>query len=142
MGDHARGDKTMSAFIISDETMNRAVNAIRESGNWPISITRGDFDTPDGLTVLGVQLFGLNDDAVSQRYQDERDPEPMPYRYRPSRCSAAAHLKALQCLIYQCSEGDVPSRPIYKALRNAEHALMNKIIRSLPDYQKAEWDAV
>ena len=48
-------------------------------------------------------------------------------------------LKSLQCFLYQCTEGTIPKRKLYKTLRDIERVLINDIISKLPEYDKAEW---
>ena len=114
----------MSAFIVSKPTMDLAVMAIVKSDNHELGRFGGVFNT----TLLGRRLFEMNLEAVTQRYPDDtKDTVPGPCdisdihdRYVFSEPGADAdagwiidpgedpELLALQCLRYQCSEGDVP----------------------------------
>jgi hypothetical protein len=111
------------------------------------------------LTVIGRKLFELNIEAVRQRYgraddmvpdgwqiEDYQYNEPPPVPGCPSEIDS---LKAMHCLIYQCSEGDVPERPLYQTLVETSQMLEQRIrdkhmagpgaIEDLPAYQRAEW---
>lgn len=96
-------------------------------------------DDPDHLKELGDELFALNADAVSQRYEEPA--EKIEYRFEWAACNKYQALKSLSCLLYQCSEGDVPNRALYKALEDCKSALMYEIIARLPEYESAKWDA-
>jgi hypothetical protein len=135
----------MSAFIVGTGTMNRVVQAIVH--------VCPDFDgeptrppavrLQDVGTRLGIKLYRLNAEAVRQRY-DQSDPVPL---FRSTQVEAPrtrkeriACFKALQCLIYQCSEGDVPDTPLYRQLETVRYVLAARIIADLPEYQAAGWD--
>jgi hypothetical protein len=49
-------------------------------------------------------------------------------------------LKSLQCWLYQCNEGDVPTTALYGLFDNdVQLYLMSEIIDTLPEYQNAYW---
>ena len=132
----------MSAFIVSDKTMNIAVNAFFKHD-------RQMRDAPqDQLELLGRQLFDMNSTAVEARYgesddgfSDTPDYSWTPLRLYEGKAALCAMFKAVQCLRYQCSEGDVPNYPLYKRLNDLLETLSYEIICRLPEYNKAEWDA-
>src|SRR3990167_7877135 len=103
----------MSAFVVGKETIDKAVFLLK--GDKPCEW--GD--------LYGQQLWQMNCDAVNQRYSGHVPQEPAYYRYLPKQFSRVVALKGLQCLIYQCSEGDVPKRALYKELVDTQ----NKICR-------------
>jgi hypothetical protein len=104
------GDAT-AAFGLIDE--------VRETANSQI----------DGLTMLGRKLYALNQRAIIERYGDRPDDryQAIPeFIYDESEiCESPSGLEwslgkdecpkiqSLACLIYQCSEGDVPNDPLY-----------------------------
>jgi len=49
-------------------------------------------------------------------------------------------LKALKCLKYQCSEGDIPETEEYKSLSNYIDIITDNIISESDKYQRAEWE--
>ena len=51
-------------------------------------------------------------------------------------------VKALQCLHYQCSEGNVPETKGYKELENVIREVVMSIIYSMPEYDQAEWEII
>ena len=149
----------MSAFVISKATMTRVVRGICESeprGFMAHDFLRVPLKSANAPTLIGRRLFSLNIEAVMQRYPDcAEDPNRMPgdadsatapetFRcedYRPlTHKERIASLKALQCLIYQCSEGDIPERQEYRELRDMERRVMARIVEALPEYEAAPWD--
>lgn len=137
----------MSAFIVSDATMNFVVNTIQDfdglrSSCFAPFLIHGEVD----CDKLGNKLFQLNNDAVSQRYDDHDDNVVDLFHHRSilpasGRAEKCQRLKAVQCLVYQCSEGDVPETPLFKALDSLSDWLQYDIISSLPEYRVAKWDA-
>jgi len=47
--------------------------------------------------------------------------------------------KALDCYLYQCCEGDIPSSPLYLWLHEQQTKLAHSIMRHLPEYEAAPW---
>ena len=47
--------------------------------------------------------------------------------------------KSTACLLYQCSEGDVPENPLYKALEELRSALAEHLVTSTPEWDAALW---
>ena len=63
-------------------------------------------------------------------------------RTAPPLCSRVEALKALRCVIYQCSEGDIPDTSLlYKRMTDRANALCREIVSDLPEYEQAAWDA-
>jgi hypothetical protein len=151
----------MSAFVVSRATMDRAVEGLlTKKHHRPIigSILGVDTSAPDAGTEIGRRLFTVNIAAVTYRYPDVEDnPDDMPgeggcaaypatYQYvppsRPQQVSdLIASIKALQCLDYQCSEGDVHGHASRMELEAATKTLALHAIEQTPEYDAAEWDA-
>lgn len=127
----------MSAFIVSNRTITQAIQALGESRCFRYNgMSLNDIDD---IKTLGDELFALNAAAVSQRY---REPQAVyKYRFEATICNKFQALKSLQCLLYQCTEGDIPSRPLYKALDDCAAFLMYDIVSRMPEYEAAKWDA-
>jgi hypothetical protein len=128
----------MSAFIVDGKTIDRIVTFIidnrREFNGLTTSTVR-----PEGVgTVIGQQLYRLNTDAVNQRYT-ENDPGPR-YHFKPvGKLSDIQAYKSISCFLYQCSEGDVPERPLFKELSELHDDLAHRIVGSTAPYDRAEW---
>lgn len=117
---------------------------------------------------IGRKLWQLNVAAVEERYPDTvgnagrgrpgpvglTDPMVAAYKYkRPAQIgvfvistgmpaaalSKVALFKALVCLMYQCSEGDVPETSTFKELRRVRSEVAESIVRDLPAWEKEEW---
>ena len=135
----------MSAFIVSKKTMDRAVMALKLAGN--------DLAATDP-TALGSRLYMLNIEAVGQRYPGE-SPDTMPGCYTDGQhpdgtqgykhtaepfYTKTAALKALDCLIYQCSEGTIPQTELYKEIQDRAGQLARYIVSETKEYDQARWD--
>src|SRR5437867_12648535 len=117
-----RGTK-MSAFIVAPECINSIVTYIRENSGsfgWLRDEFGYDVTQAEDLGRLASELFMLNCTAVDQRYgagTAARDSShALGFTFRLNHRDAVAVHKAACCLEYQCSEGDVPERPLFKAL--------------------------
>ena len=120
----------MSAFLVQPETINACVNAMLANHQ---SAEDGD--------KLGRELLWLNHRALHQRYGDELPAmEDIEFRFRNRpMLRPLAMLRALDCLIYQCSEGDCDEHDIYRNLEDCRDALCRKIARSIPEYETHVW---
>lgn len=94
----------MSAFIVRKDTMHACALALSAAG--------------EDLTTFGRELYAMNEDAVAQRYSEEPDRTGSTgYVWEsPGPLSPGGLLEALECLRYQCAEGDVPERPLFERL--------------------------
>lgn len=146
----------MSAFVVEDKTINRVIgwlnNAEQEHGKFPLililkaaEICPANPSLPaipeDWRERLGVSMFTMNTDAVRARYADADESHMIPSSYEwswelPTDIQA---LKSLQCWVYQCSEGNVPDRPLYGAFRELERIIACAIVNRLPAYEMAAW---
>ena len=124
----------MSAYVVSKETID-AVVALEST-----TLRGSKALTNPQIKQLGAHLWAVNAEAVAQRYGE--DPEDLPdYVNRGLfhlRKIAAA--KALQCLMYQCAEGDVPDGPTYKMLEELLLRTLKEIVRAIPEYEAASWN--
>jgi hypothetical protein len=139
----------MSAYIVADETINRVVEWLY----WELDKSpwlRDKLEKASGIDTsaykwaaeLGKVMFQLNIAGVNDRYGDGEAGKfrKLNYRYAPAHGSEMQVLKSLQCWLYQCTEGDVVSEPLYKFFQNVvEPHLMSSIITNLPEYQAATW---
>ena len=82
----------------------------------------------------------MNRRALSARYgcgDHLRRPEFVSEKWADA--TPVEQFKAITCLLYQCSEGDVPNSPIYGELNRAAGELAQRIVQDLPEYDKASW---
>ena len=143
----------MSAYIVDNKTINRIVSALLyslelRSLNGPLPpmynawLKEFSQDEPE---EIGLALYGMNYNAVMQRYPDLKSDElPGPvdagYKYSDEPIPSAVQIfKSLQCYMYQCSEGNVPQLPLYKALEDYRISIMEHMITNTPEYDQASW---
>lgn len=136
----------MSAYICDDTTINRILAYLLRSDTH-MAVRVAEAHTPNGtLPELGQALRDLNVRAVSQRYPDctpDGLPGPcplLPYAFEEERPPTPVEAyKALSCLLYQCSEGDVPETALYAALEDLRARIASEVISRLPAYDQAPW---
>lgn len=134
----------MSAYLVSNEIMQRACEAvlIAEDKSWDRSLA---FDA-EKVSLLGHELFAMNDRALIARYGD--DPAEITFVGKSFRADTTRYFsetmvqryKALACLTYQCSEGDVPKEELFGRCETALMALSQRIVEASPLYENAPWD--
>lgn len=118
----------MSAFIVDHETIDKAVFLFNE-----------DRLAAQDLDKLGNDLWRLNAEAVAIRYR-EPVTEPGEYRWKGRAFSKVVAFKGLQCLLYQCSEGEIPqTSELYRRCNEKLNATAREIVEVLPEYEKAKW---
>src|SRR2546428_12610533 len=108
----------MSAFIVEDKTINKVVTWLqREVSRERFSIDQIASKYPIDLysytweEELAQAMFQLNCAAVDARYGEgtAKKDVTIPFVYKPEYNVPLTYVfKALQCWIYQCSEGDIP----------------------------------
>ena len=111
----------MSAFIVNKRCMDNVVTAFSLKDEEEL---RGK-KTTAYYTELGKRLYVLNWDAVNQRYgTQESGTEGDAYKWSPDldkNVSQMQLLKSIHCLHYQCSEGNVPEKELFKELDRLEN---------------------
>jgi hypothetical protein len=132
----------MSAFMVNNGTIDRAVSAVFAFNN----------ENPPMLPdVLGAELIKLNMEALRQRYGDKPLAFTYAHRNHADADPVLARFKAVSCLTYQCCEGDVPETPLYKLLKQVEDDLAQQVAakyklrdgqsrHDFPAYNKLPWD--
>lgn len=125
---HAYGTGQAAAFMLN-------VRVKDENGNTILRPTANE-----QMAVIAKQLYNMNRDAVSQRYKDGSGGD-YGYQFRQTvpLSSMVVLFKKIQCLSYQCSEGDVPERDLFKKMEKVLDALAHDIVCHLKEYDKAIW---
>lgn len=136
----------MSAFIVSNETMHRSVEALRALSLYSLLGVNMRQPSDADLTALGRKLYVLNCAAVCARYPNEGRGEPSmaeSYVWRAPRRESThvGNLKCLQCLLYQCNEDPVCDDPDFKELESCMAHLAMAVVADLPAYVSAPWGA-
>jgi hypothetical protein len=146
------GEIPMSGFIVADNTINTIVHwldsALEEAYD-TITIRQKLLEQGFDVSVagwaerLGSAMFQLNIIAVDARYGsgEAKKFRPLDYHFEiPKPVPLVQVLKSLQCWLYQCNEGDVPTTALYMLFDNdVQLYLMTEIIVALPEYQNAYW---
>lgn len=117
----------MSAFIVNNTTIHRCL--------WGLCYANLSLDYNPSL---GQKLYDLNAEAVAQRYDES--PERVKFLGEETPVSKMSAVKALHCLRYQCSEGDVPKKPLFKKISRAIEILSEDIVCNLPEWNNVPWD--
>ncbi len=152
----------MSSYVVHPKVINQIVTYLdvqTNRGNYRYLLSHYNIvpnmkealgDKEERLQATADSLWSLNIEAVQQRYpNDTVNTMPGSYQegklihhtvYKYEEANTLQVYKSLQCLIYQCSEGNVPDTIEYKFLVDLKHAIAEDIIESLPDYDKAHWD--
>ena len=136
----------MSAFVVSDGTMQKVVTALCE-----------DHESCEDADKLGRDLFRLNEAAVNHRYAACKHVTPQEgkgegwtwkvsgalrncHRVPVDRATACAWLKAMHCLKYQLSEGEqFTNTLLFERLSRRIRTFESSIISNLPEYDAAPW---
>ena len=94
----------------------------------------------EGIQRLGQELHGMNVQALIERYGDSAEKETK-FHFRPERKqrTKVETYKQIRCLLYQCSEGDVPEYPLFEALEHYAKWMADEIVKDLPAYERAPW---
>jgi hypothetical protein len=90
---------------------------------------------------IGNALFEMNEKAYNSRYPQHATLTTWNYltsldlkKYEPIELFVA-----LDCLSYQCSEGNVPESALFKELEQVRDQIACSIVRGLPEYSKVPW---
>jgi len=132
----------MSAFVVEEKTINRILSLLSLKNNeWLrneiLKRTGYDVHSLEGLDQLGKALLQLNVSAVNQRYNTHEADEYS--GFKPLPVTPIQALKSLECLFYQCTEGNVPETDLYKTMDMIIGIWRKQIVQSLPEWQRAEW---
>ena len=85
-------------------------------------------------------MFQLNVTAYRQRYPQAKGATPVPHFSLAAPAAPPAVIyKSIDCLIYQCSEGDVPETPLFDLLERLLNSAAKETAITSPDYQTGGW---
>jgi hypothetical protein len=147
-----RQGELMSAFLVSQKTVNRIVSFVDSCSygdsllSCAIQRAVKDFgidrilnnNSEKGLTALSNCLLYLNKRAVDTRYRETNQLNLMKFGYE--NFSNMQALKSMHCFLYQCSEGSqFENSRIYRFIERIAHLLERHIIMNLPEYEVCEW---
>jgi hypothetical protein len=135
----------MSAFVVEKETIDRVMWGLKYLSETSLGNT--NYELSD-LDRIGANLWNLNVRAVAYRYRltDPTETSPRQYRYggsllfQQSIAHKVACLKAMECLIYQCTEGEqFETDPYFVMMEKAIQKMACAIVHDMPEYEKANW---
>jgi len=131
----------MSAYIVEPETIQRIVTHLYNLDSRSYVLRRisqeCSIDVLDSPATLAQAMLALNVEAVDQRYNEKNPFNVDHFSFVLSNRFQA--LKSLRCWIYQCSEGNVPERSLYKILDDYAGELAYSIVQEMPQYENAQW---
>lgn len=134
----------MSAFLVEDITINNVVN-------WLVRELPNNYYLTEELKKIGYSIeepgklakdmFRLNLTSLKQRYGSPEGFRELFFTYKSTYPVAKIQvLKSLQCWLYQCAEGNVVRKKLYRFFDEVVKVyLMSHIIYDLPEYDSAQW---
>ena len=134
----------MSAFLVEDITINNVVN-------WLVRELPNNYYLTEELKKMGYSveepgklakdMFRLNLTSLKQRYGSAEGFRELFFTYKSTYPVAKIQvLKSLQCWLYQCAEGNVVRKKLYRFFDEVVKVyLMSNIIYDLPEYDTAQW---
>ena len=128
----------MSAFLVSNETINRVVHLLDRQS---CGRRKNGHLIGEAANVLGQQLWELNAQAVGCRYGHA--PEQLEqYAWHGRSYTRIQLIKAAQCWRYQCAEGEqFMMHELYKRVEQKLHGMMGSLIAGMKEYEETPWDA-
>jgi hypothetical protein len=137
----------VSSFLVSTQTVDAILSSLvidREGTRRRCFPSYADLPYGDSLDKLGADMINLNGAAMVARYghDDGANDIAQMYHYAgsPSRVPVPVALKQLDCLLYQCSEGEeIEGRPLFKQLEALQDSLRYTILQAVPAYAAAPW---
>ena len=138
----------MSAFMVNTKVVAKVVTAILlnldtfdgKSTHRTALLAAPTHAQKEAGSKIGRKLFLMNRRALHARYvcsDDNRLPQFIFERWADA--TPVEQFKAITCLLYQCSEGDVSNSRIYGELSRAAGELAQRIVQDPPEYEKASW---
>lgn len=142
----------MSSYVVNKEVIDSIVNYVSRHRNDfsrscfnGFAVEREELRTKEKCNYFGKQLWHMNFVATHQRYPDlEPDelPGPIPfpcmfdYELTMFGVSAFRAYDCISTLVYQCSEGTVPSTDAYQSLLDLQSALCREALESCSDWKE------
>lgn len=140
----------MSAFLLTTKSIQNLAESIAyllNNKDWLCSELKTDLKETyslgfyDSKKIASI-LWDMNADAIRARYGEVEEIQEKPSFVDGNNLynsNKMQFFKSLQCYTYQCCEGKVPERNLYKSLEKLENALAYDIISRMPAYDMAEW---
>lgn len=143
----------MSAFVVSDETINKIVSLLYTKANnfdnWfkynalKLQKIQGLYpETPENAERLAGKMFELNIAAVNARYGggEAEKFRSLDFSFQLNYPgSQIAAIKALDSWLYQCSEDDIDYSRLFRAMEEIRNALCLDYVHRTKEYEAAPW---
>jgi len=142
----------MSSYLVDKKTIDNIVNYVGRHRHLfgddcfrGFSIDREDLESKEKCSELGRELWYLNFVATHQRYPDlEPDelPGPIPfpnviqYELEEFGVSVFEAFDSITTLVYQCTEGTVPTMEAYETLETLACALCREALETCSDWRE------
>jgi len=135
----------MSAFIVSDDCIRHIIYNLfwnHDFKNRYTILDRHNIKSVEDFDKLAVDFYKMNVEAVKQRYNEKDGFFGIPEKinWDGGELNEFQGLKSMECLLYQCTEGNVPETELYAFLKELIELWKGYIISKMPEYEKAEWD--
>ena len=146
----------MSAFVMSETGFDQLASELfarvicdHNPTQWAIQHhlsvepSESTFDAMEGKVRAFVQhCYAMNVNAVNQRYEESDPPAILKFTDAGAlpKWSDEQLFKHLECLSYQCAEGNVPESQLYKQLEELIGAIARAIVGKSKTYDAAKWD--
>ena len=134
----------MSCFMMDENRIAALAHEIITRNKGDLLV--GEQGDTYGRERLADSMLAMNLDAFRQRYGMEtllKDLDCIDldtHNWHPLEAlSEVQFFKSLQCFLYQCTEGDVDEKPLYKTLSVIQNLLSPFINRDSPEYDAAVW---
>jgi hypothetical protein len=134
-------EKTMSCFLMEERAIAGLAAEIVKLHLDKLPL-RGDGNPHDGESLADAML-AMNIDALRQRYGNMAMLDDMEHVNLDARAwnpldafTPVQFYKSLECFLYQCAEGNVDERPLYKAIQTLHSSL---VVKDMRGYSNAVW---
>lgn len=103
---------------------------------------RGETNEDQLIQLFVVDCYELNVASVNHRYQQNDHPQPIRFTRSGSipKWSNEQLFKYLECLSYQCAEGDCEQSETYQKLERLIGHIARAIVSESKQYELARWD--
>ena len=134
-------------FIVDDHAINRIISYLRHGALYRDrdieQLGRSldlDLTSDADLEALAIDMWELNVNAFFQVNTNKTDYKHSIFHFERISCpTPVVAYKQLQCLTYQCNNGDVPKTALYQALNRYKETLAEFIVAGLDEYKRAYW---
>lgn len=142
----------MSAFVMDERFFDQLAaelfahaNLRHSKLNWAVNHVlglRGETNEDQLIQLFVVDCYELNVASVNYRYGQHDNPQPVRFTQAGSipKWSDEQLFKHLECLSYQCAEGDCEGNPTYQKLERLIGQIARAIVGQSKQYEAARWD--